>query len=79
MKILKRIIYLLLIIPICTIGIIIEGPLLLITVLAIWVTTGSTTFRMKVNKGGGKSFYVYTITQIMYYSMDKYLTRLLEL
>ena len=33
---------------------------------------------MKVDKRG-KSFYVYTITQIVYYGLDKYLTKLLKL
>ena len=79
MKILKRLVYVLLMIPICTIGFIIESCLLLIIVPAIWVITGSTIIRMKVNKGVGKSFYVHTITEMIYYSMDKCLTRLLEL
>lgn len=42
------------------------------------VITGSTILRVKETKGC-KSFYVYTITQIVYYSMDKYLTKLLKL
>lgn len=78
MKILKRLVYVLLMIPICTIGFIIESCLLPIIVPATWVITGSTIIRMKVNKCGGKSFYVHTITEMIYYSMDKYLTRLLD-
>ena len=58
--------------------IIIESCLLPIIVPATWVITGSTIIRMKVNKCGGKSFYVHTITEMIYYSMDKYLTRLLD-
>lgn len=41
-------------------------------------TIRCTTLRVKVTKGC-KSFYVYTITQIVYYSMDKYSTKLLKL
>ena len=78
MKILKRLVYMLLMIPICTIVFVIESPLLPLIIPAIWVITGSTILRMKVIKGC-KSFYVYTITQIVYYSMDKYLTKLLKL
>lgn len=78
MKILKRLVYVLLMIPICTIGFIIESSLLPIIVPATCVITGSTIIRMKVNKCGGKSFYVHTITEMIYYSMDKYLTRLLD-
>ena len=66
-------------IPICTMVFVIESPLLPLIILAIWVITGNTILlRMKVTKGC-KSFYVYTITQIVYYSMDKYLTKLLKL
>ena len=78
MKILKRLVYMLLMIPICTIVFVIEGSLLPLIILAIWVITGSTILRVKETKGC-KSFYVYTITQIVYYSMDKYLTKLLKL
>ena len=53
-------------------------PLLPLIIPAIWVITGSTILRVKETKGC-KSFYVYTITQIVYYSMDKYLTKLLKL
>ena len=63
---------------ICTIVFVIESPLLPLIILAIWVITGSTILRVKVTKGC-KSFYVCTITQIVYYSMDKYLTKLLKL
>ena len=78
MKILKRLIYVLLMIPICIIVGIIEGLLLPLIIPAIWVITGSTSLRMNVDKRG-KSFYVYTITQIVYYGLDKYLTKLLKL
>ena len=78
MKILKRLLYVLLMIPICTIVLVIEGSLLPLIILAIWVITGNISLRMKVTKGC-KSFYVYTITQMVYYSMDKYLTKLLKL
>ena len=78
MKIFKRLVYVLLMIPICAIVFIIESPLLPAIISAIWVITGSTILRVKVTKGC-KSFYVYTITQIVYYSMDKYLTKLLKL
>lgn len=78
MKILKRLVYVLLIIPICTIVFVIEGSLLPLIIPAIWVITGSTILRVKVTKGC-KSFYVYTVSQIVYYSIDKYLTKLLKL
>lgn len=78
MKVLKRLVYVLLMIPICTIVFVIESSLFPLIILAIWVITGNTILRMKVTKGC-KSFYVYTITQIVYYSMDKYLTKLLKL
>lgn len=78
MKVLKRLVYVLLMIPICTIVFVIESPLLPLIILAIWVITGSTILRVKVTKGC-KSFYVYTVSQIVYYSMDKYLTKLLKL
>lgn len=77
MKIIKRLVYILLMIPICTIVFVIENLLLPLIIPAIWVITGGTTLRMKVTKGC-KSFYVYTITQIVYYSMDKYLIKLLK-
>lgn len=78
MKVLKRLVYVLLMIPICIIVGIIEGLLLPLIIPAIWVITGSTSLRMKVDKRG-KSFYIYTITQIVYYGLDKYLTKLLKL
>ena len=78
MKILKRLVYVLLIIPICTIVFLIEGSLLPLIIPAIWVITGSTILRVKETKDS-ESFYVYTITQIVYYSIDKYLTKLLKL
>lgn len=74
MKILKRLVYVLLMIPICTIVFVIESSLLPLIILAIWVITGSTILRVKVTKGC-KSFYVCTITQIVYYRMNKYLTK----
>lgn len=78
MKILKRLLYVLLMIPICTIVFVLESSLLFIIILTIWVITGNISLRMKVNKRG-KSFFVYTISQIVYYSLDKYLTKSLKL
>lgn len=78
MKILKRLVYVLLMIPICTIVFVIEGLLLPLIIPAIWVITGSTILRVKETKKC-EPFYVYTITEIVYYSMDKYLTKLLKL
>lgn len=77
MKILKRLVYVLLMIPICTTVGIIEGSLLPVIIPVIWIITGNTSLK-KVNKRG-KSFYVYLLTQIVYYRMDKYLTKLLKL
>ena len=77
MNVLKRLVYVLLMIPVCTIVFVIESLLLPLIIPAIWVITGCTTLRVKVTKGC-KSFYVCTITQIVYYSMDKYLTKLLR-
>jgi hypothetical protein len=68
----------LLMIPICTIVFVIESLLLPLIIPAIWIITGCTTLRVKVTKGC-KSSYVYTITQTVYYSMDKYSTKLLKL
>lgn len=78
MQILKRLVYVLLMIPICTIGFIIESCLFPVIIPIIWIITGNTSLKMKVNKRG-KTFYVYLLTQIVYYSMDKYLTKLLKL
>ena len=78
MKVLKRLVYLLLMIPICTIVFVIESPLLPVIIPAIWVITGNISLRMKVTKGC-KSFYVYTISQIVYYGLDKYLKKLLKI
>lgn len=78
MKILKRLLYVLLMIPICTMVFVIESPLLPVIIPAIWVITGSTILRVKVTKGC-RSFYVYTISQIVYYGLDKYLKKLLKL
>lgn len=65
MKILKRLVYVLLMIPICTIVFVIEGLLLPLIIPAIWVITGSTILRVKETKEC-EPFYVYTITQIVY-------------
>lgn len=65
-------------IPMCTIVFITESILLFLIVLAIWVITGNTILQVRVTNGG-KPFYVHTITQIVYYSMDEYLTKLLKL
>ena len=78
MKVLKRLVYLLLMIPICTIVFVIESPLLPVIIPAIWIITGNISLRMKVTKGC-KSFYVYNISQIVYYGLDKYLKKLLKL
>lgn len=78
MTVLKRLIYILLMIPMCTIVFITESILLFLIVLAIWVITGNTILQVRVTNGG-KPFYVHTITQIVYYSMDEYLTKLLKL
>jgi hypothetical protein len=43
-----------------------------------WIITGSR-FRWAISKKGKKTFIVYTITEVVYYSMDKYLTKLLKL
>lgn len=77
MKIIKRLVYVLLMIPVCIIVFTIESLLLPLIIPVIWIMTGCTTLRVKVTKGY-KSFYVYTITQIVYYSMDKYLIKLLK-
>lgn len=78
MKILKRLVYVLLMMPTSIIVLIIESLLLPVIITTIWILTGSVSLKMKVTKGC-KSFYVYTITQIVYYSMDEYLTKLLKL
>lgn len=78
MKVLKRLIYVLLMIPMCTVVFIMESLLLFLIVLAIWIITGNTVLRVRVTNGGNP-FYVCTITQIVYYSMDEYLTKLLKL
>lgn len=78
MKILKRLVYVLLMIPICTIVFVNESLLLPLIIPTIWVITGNTTLRIKVTKGC-KSFYVYTITQIAYYGLDNFLKKLLKL
>ena len=78
MKVLKRLIYVLLMIPMCVVVFITESLSLFLIVLAIWIITGNTILRVRVTNGG-KPFYVHTITQIVYYSMDEYLTKLLKL
>ena len=50
MKVLKRLVYVLLMIPICTILFLIESPLLPLIIPAIWVITGSTILRVKETK-----------------------------
>lgn len=64
--------------PISTIVFVIEGLLFPVIIPTIWVITGNTLLRMKVTKEG-KSFYVYTITEIVYYSLDRYLSKQLKL
>lgn len=78
MKVLRRLVYVLLMIPICPIVFVIESLLLPVIIPTIWVITGKTSLRMKVTKEC-KSFYVYTITQIVYFSLDKYLSKQLKL
>lgn len=78
MKILKRLVYVLLMMPTSIIVFIIESLLLPVIITTIWILTGDTSLKMKVIKGC-KSFYVYTVTETVYYSMDEYLTKLLKL
>lgn len=78
MKVLRRLVYVLLMIPICPIVFVVESLLLPVIIPTIWVITGKTSLRMKVTKEC-KSFYVYTITQIVYFSLDKYLSKQLKL
>lgn len=75
MKILKRLVYLLIIYSICIITPFIDVVFILIPIK--WIITGSI-LRKTVTKGK-RTFYVYTITEVLYYSMDKYLTKLLKL
>lgn len=75
MKILKRLVYVLIIYSICIITPFIDVVFILIPIK--WIITGSI-LRKTVTKGK-RTFYVYTITEVLYYSMDKYLTKLLKL
>lgn len=75
MKILKRLVYVLIIYSICIITPFIDVMFIFIPIK--WIITGST-LRKKVTKGK-KTFYVYTITEVLYYSMDKYLTKFFKL
>lgn len=75
MKALKRLVYVLLMYSICIITPFIDVIFILIPIK--WIITGSV-LRQKVTKGK-KTFYVYTITEVAYYSMDKYFTKLLKL
>ena len=75
MKALKRLVYVLIMYSTCIITPFIDVIFILIPIM--WIITGSV-LRHKVTKGK-KTFYVYTITEVAYYSMDKYLTKLLKL
>lgn len=75
MKIFKRLVYVLIIYSICIITPFIDVVFILIPIK--WIITGSI-LRKTVTKGK-RTFYVYTITEVLYYSMDKYLTKLLKL
>lgn len=70
---LKRLVYVLLMYSTCIIT-----PFIDVIFIPIkWIITGSV-LRQKVTKGK-KTFYVYTIMEVVYYSMNKYLTKLLKL
>ena len=75
MKALKRLVYVLLMYSTCIITPFIDVIFILIPIM--WIITGSI-LRKKITKGR-KTFYVYTITEVAYYSMDEYLTKLLNL
>ena len=75
MKALKRLVYVLLMYSTCIITPFIDVIFILIPIM--WIITGSI-LQKKITKGR-KTFYVYTITEVAYYSMDKYLTKLLNL
>lgn len=75
MKVLKRLIYIILIYSICIITPFIDVVFILLPIY--WLMTGSI-LRKEITKGN-KTFYVYTVTEVLYYNMDKYLTKLLKL
>ena len=71
MKILIRIVYVILMYFICIILPLIDVLFILIPIK--WIITGSR-FRWVISKKGKKTFIVYTITEVVYHNMDKYLT-----
>lgn len=73
MKALKRLVYVLLMYSTCIITPFIDVIFILIPIM--WIITGSV-LRQKVTKGK-KTFYVYTITEVVYYSMDNPLAELI--
>ena len=75
MKALKRLVYVLLMYSTCIITPFIDVIFILIPIM--WIITGSIL--RKIITKGRKTFYVYTITEVAYYSMDKYVTKLLNL
>ena len=75
MKALKRLVYVLLMYSTCIITPFIDVIFILIPIM--WIITGSIL--RKIITKGRKTFYVYTITEVVYYSMDKYVTKLLNL
>lgn len=75
MKILIRIIYVILMYIICIILPLIDVLFILIPIK--WIITGNRL--QKVVTKGKKTFIVYTITEVVYHSMDKYLTKLLKI
>ena len=75
MKALKRLVYVLLMYSTCIITPFIDVIFILIPIM--WIITGSIL--RKIITKGRKTFYVYTITEVAYYSMDKYVTKLLKL
>ena len=75
MKALKRLVYVLLMYSTCIITPFIDVIFILIPIM--WIITGSIL--RKIITKERKTFYVYTITEVAYYSMDKYVTKLLNL
>ena len=75
MKALKRLVYVLLMYSTCIITPFIDVIFILIPIM--WIITGSIL--QKIITKGRKTFYVYTITEVAYYSIDKYVTKLLNL
>ena len=75
MKALKRLVYVLLMYSTCIITPFIDVIFILIPIM--WIITGCIL--RKIITKGRKTFYVYTITEVAYYSMDKYVTKLLNL